>query len=665
MPGLSPTAIVFAALTLAARPSFPQDVGSINPKLTHGVKGDGRVVVPQPRRGASAGVAGCATTAGSPTLTCPPQTFIQTDTGKVVVVYGAGKAMTDKNGKAIVQPFSSTIVRYVDAAHVDLAGAALTTTRSSERTVWGTDDTRALQDAVDALAARGGGTLEIPAGVYLTTGLSLPCGATGTFQFVGPCPRAYNNISIHGAGMRETALENWQVAGGTATLDAVISIGRNAKDNEYNDRNSLVRNLVISDLSVRQVAHASEPRFIIIGRASADVVVQRVHGTGWSYEGIITGGDSLRWQILDSEIDGCGWGGPASSGPGCLNPGSSMSRFARNTISNAGTCFETGGAQNVYEENRCSGQAAFDATGVNAYCFFIGSSGTGIYNLTFRRNTCVHADLNASNVLGTLNRIRITDNEFRDSFVSLASGLETSSVTLRCCPDTVVHGQSEISSNNFTFSREARVQNFPIRVIGVESVLVKDNRIVWQSAFGQQGADHGKPCARDADVPRAAFGCKVANAFLSVADYGGGAIWRPSHAYRAGAYVIPSDGSGVFYVATKDGTSGATTPAWPDAKNATVADGGTAWKHMGPLPRLEVDGNRVTIPPGIAGLGTEVSFFGGTNPATISIVNQVMSFPWKIQCANSEFVPRGCKGGNIGPIPPSRPYTFRYEAPAR
>ena len=67
----------------------------------------------------------------------------------------------------------------------------------------------------------------------------------------------------------------------------------------------------------------------------------------------------------------------------------------------------------------------------------------------------------------------------------------------------------------------------------------------------------------------------------------------------------------------------------------------------------------IDVDADVSATGSEVSFFGTTNPATVTIINQAMPFAWTIQCANAGFEPRGCNGGNIGPIAPRQPYTFK------
>lgn len=55
--------------------------------------------------------------------------------------------------------------------------------------------------------------------------------------------------------------------------------------------------------------------------------------------------------------------------------------------------------------------------------------------------------------------------------------------------------------------------------------------------------------------------------------------WAPETAYRAGAYVIPTDPDGERFVATFDGISGTVEPVWADG----VTDAGVVWDAGGDI----------------------------------------------------------------------------------
>ena len=96
----------------------------------------------------------------------------------------------------------------------------------NERTVWGTDNTEALQEAVDAAGRAGGAKIVIPKGFYLSKGVNMPCSQIGNFARSGQgffnCTIAYNNITFAGAGADVTTWENWDptVTASSASADS-------------------------------------------------------------------------------------------------------------------------------------------------------------------------------------------------------------------------------------------------------------------------------------------------------------------------------------------------------------------------------------------------------------------------------------------------------------
>ena len=113
----------------------------------YGAKGDVRIV------------ADGAMTIGSPTLTCATSTpFKSTDVGKRVTVEGAGASK-----------LFTTIAAFVSASAVTLvANAAATVSGAVAR--FGTDDTAAIQKAINAAATAGSfGYVSIPGGTYFVS----------------------------------------------------------------------------------------------------------------------------------------------------------------------------------------------------------------------------------------------------------------------------------------------------------------------------------------------------------------------------------------------------------------------------------------------------------------------------------------------------------------
>jgi putative cofactor-binding repeat protein len=111
-----------------------------------GAKGDGRRVTDG------------AITSGQATLTSATAAFTAADVGKLCYVAGAGAAAAQ---------MATTISAYVNATTVTLAANASTTV-SAAAVDYGTDDTAAIQAAVDAVPASGG-VVEVPIGTYQIT----------------------------------------------------------------------------------------------------------------------------------------------------------------------------------------------------------------------------------------------------------------------------------------------------------------------------------------------------------------------------------------------------------------------------------------------------------------------------------------------------------------
>lgn len=106
-----------------------------------------------------------AMTSGSAVLTCSLSApFLSTDVGKTVWVRAAG---------ASTAHLITTVASYTSATQVTLSANAGTTVSDATVTVLRTDDTTAIQAALDALPSFGGARLVIPAGVYNVGALTL------------------------------------------------------------------------------------------------------------------------------------------------------------------------------------------------------------------------------------------------------------------------------------------------------------------------------------------------------------------------------------------------------------------------------------------------------------------------------------------------------------
>lgn len=102
-----------------------------------------------------------AITSGTTTFTSASNPFTADDVGKIFVVTGAGAA----GGQ-----LTTTIASYNGAGSVELTASASTTV-SAANASWGTDNTAAFQDAIDAAEADGSGTVLVRNGFYLFAGV--------------------------------------------------------------------------------------------------------------------------------------------------------------------------------------------------------------------------------------------------------------------------------------------------------------------------------------------------------------------------------------------------------------------------------------------------------------------------------------------------------------
>lgn len=189
-----------------------------NVKAGYGAKGDGKV--------RSDG----AMTSGSATLTCATSTpFASTDVGKVVMVKGA--AATG------VTTLVTTITGFTDSGHVTL-GASASTTVSGAIVMWATDDTSAIQSAINAavtwaLNNSGAARVFVPAssGFYGVGGARVTGGTTlGNSQLTIPVISSTARkvvLTIEGI-TNGAALEHWEQTVPQTSGSTIVSFGVNS-----------------------------------------------------------------------------------------------------------------------------------------------------------------------------------------------------------------------------------------------------------------------------------------------------------------------------------------------------------------------------------------------------------------------------------------------------
>lgn len=125
--------------------------GIYHAKRDFAVKGDGQ-------RKSTASI-----TSGQATLTVTGAGFTSGDVGKPILVVGAG--ITTGNN---FYDHCTTISAVTNSTTVTLAATAGTTVSNAD-VYWGTDDTAAIQTAIDAVSALGG-TLYFPSSIYMVGG---------------------------------------------------------------------------------------------------------------------------------------------------------------------------------------------------------------------------------------------------------------------------------------------------------------------------------------------------------------------------------------------------------------------------------------------------------------------------------------------------------------
>lgn len=216
---------------------------------------------------------------GSPMLSSASAAFVPADVGNAVVVAGAG---------ALGGALTTRIIAVPGPHQVTLRAAAVTTVTEA-RAVYGTDDTAAFQDALNARFKAHGGKVDVPSGAYLLLGtLNVP-------RFV----------RLHGALMLPASLsalpgnqgpEISPLVGGT-TLGMVEGFGNaDAPPFITVNTNSVVEGLAIYDPLQTNAEHATAPTpapwaISIVGDASRVSNVDIVN----MYQGIKAWGAVRAW----------------------------------------------------------------------------------------------------------------------------------------------------------------------------------------------------------------------------------------------------------------------------------------------------------------------------------------------------------------------------------
>lgn len=214
----SPTASVGRALaaTSGTTATWANTVGTgewVFNVRAYGAKCDGKVVIDG------------AMTASGTTLTCATSApFTAADVGKPIMVKGA--AATG------VTSLVTTIASYTDASHVVLASAAVNTV-SGAQVMWGTDDTTAIQNAINdactyAQNNSGVATVFFPGGpgYYAVAGPLVSGGTTlGNAQLtLPPIPVSAKKVHLTLLGLSGGTVQHW-LQDVPQTSGAIVSFG--------------------------------------------------------------------------------------------------------------------------------------------------------------------------------------------------------------------------------------------------------------------------------------------------------------------------------------------------------------------------------------------------------------------------------------------------------
>jgi hypothetical protein len=157
--------------------------------------------------------------ASAKTLTSASGLFDEDDVNQVVSVAGAGAAGAD---------LITTIASYTSSTEVELVDAASTTV-STVDACWGTDNTTALQAAINE-AARRGVVLRLHFGKYLTGALTIP-----------------SNLHLVGSGKKQS----WLIfKPGAATNNHAVLETVNIEDGPSDPYSATVSNIILRDFAI-------------------------------------------------------------------------------------------------------------------------------------------------------------------------------------------------------------------------------------------------------------------------------------------------------------------------------------------------------------------------------------------------------------------------------
>jgi hypothetical protein len=544
----------------------------------------------------------------------------------------------------------------------------------SERVVWGTDNTAALQAAVDACGTLGGCKVILPKGLYLLHGISMPCSLLGNFIAQGGlnCTIAYNNITFAGDGIGTTTLENWDASTNPNTYQTngwlgLISLGASVLGDydvpEGNWPAYSQRNIEIYGITFKQIKYASSRLKTISDVGASDSV--KVHHSKFSgpYECLYEGGKSTNWDVHDNYFAQCGLGGPAFvTALSAINANGNYSHIHDNSVTDSGQALEGAGYNSEVSTNKLDGGGTDVTSGVSPHVWLNLTSGSyGIGSWTISYNT-VHGWNGGSieNVNGTLQNISVEHNEFIDvlSGITIGSGKEINNVNYG--PQAAqIHGLSSVGGNTWIYTGAHAPNTFAFSVNGnqkpyLENVVFDRNMITYKTGFCSLSPH--KSCLQSADC--LAGSCAIPTGLVAVTAPGLGPKWLPSTVYASGTVAVPAlDNTYIYMNKGSAGTSGGTEPIWCTTTNCTVADNMVTWTLYGSRPRATISNLSVVAPPSIGPYGTEIRIDPGTPRSAVSITNLRYNNATRIISGSSTTTGQNDVGFTVETVPASQNYT--------
>lgn len=309
----------------------------------YGAKGNGRVV--------NDGVA----IGSSTTITSATAAFTSADVGKAICIAGSG----NPGGVNTTNPLITTVATYVNATTITVALAANSAGGgSAKEIVIGTDDTAAIQAAINAAVTAGGGTLQLPPGRYIVSN-------GGTLYAL----LWHNNISMVGSGYGNSGSAIVQI---TKVIGAVFyQISGSGNDVSVNNCN--FSNFEVDCHCTNGAYNVAWKAFYI--RPMVNPVFNGLYVHDTLASGI--GTDYITNGIyVNNIINHCGYAatGTISSGGGGIGIGTSMAAegaiIANNNVTNCGhygIFIEKQGATVAAQHfriigNRCDGSSQTNGT---------------------------------------------------------------------------------------------------------------------------------------------------------------------------------------------------------------------------------------------------------------------------------------------------------------